>query len=224
MTTLRHTAFVLCSMTVIWGACTSSAFAQCGVGGDCCAAHLSPSCDDVDCCQEICAVDPFCCNTEWDNSCAGQAFDLCFELPAGAVDARRDPFAGANVWPALPGFREAVGGYYAAVFELGRRLLRGLGRRRQANDGRAIQQLYQMLPPDNAFDFRQPFLIMRQHLVAGNLVLLQFTNHVAIVGRCQVALFGDLGRDGLHFTLQLREPLMSQARQLFGRIVNAEIC
>jgi isopenicillin N synthase-like dioxygenase len=54
-----------------------------------------------------------------------ESFDLCFELPAGAVDARRDPFAGANVWPALPGFREAVAGYYAAVFELGQRLLRG---------------------------------------------------------------------------------------------------
>jgi isopenicillin N synthase-like dioxygenase len=54
-----------------------------------------------------------------------ESFDLCFELPPGSVDARRDPFAGANVWPALPGFREAVGGYYRAVFELGQRLLRG---------------------------------------------------------------------------------------------------
>jgi isopenicillin N synthase-like dioxygenase len=54
-----------------------------------------------------------------------ESFDLCFELPDGAEDARRDPFAGANVWPALPGFREAVGSYYAAVFELGRRLLSG---------------------------------------------------------------------------------------------------
>jgi isopenicillin N synthase-like dioxygenase len=69
-----------------------------------------------------------------------ESFDLCFELPtancqlpaanspelpAGAVESRRNPFAGANVWPALPGFREAVGSYYAAVFELGRRLLSG---------------------------------------------------------------------------------------------------
>lgn len=54
-----------------------------------------------------------------------ESFDLCFELPPGAEDARRDPFAGANVWPDLPGFREAVAGYYRAVFELGQRLLRG---------------------------------------------------------------------------------------------------
>jgi isopenicillin N synthase-like dioxygenase len=54
-----------------------------------------------------------------------EAFDLCFELPDGALDARDNPFAGPNVWPALPGFREAVGAYYAAVFALGCQLLRG---------------------------------------------------------------------------------------------------
>jgi isopenicillin N synthase-like dioxygenase len=51
-----------------------------------------------------------------------ESFDLCFELPG---DTRTHPFAGPNVWPALPGFRDAVGAYYAAVFELGQRLLRG---------------------------------------------------------------------------------------------------
>jgi isopenicillin N synthase-like dioxygenase len=51
-----------------------------------------------------------------------ESFDLCFEL---AGDTRQHPFAGPNVWPSLPGFREAVSAYYDAVFELGRRLLRG---------------------------------------------------------------------------------------------------
>lgn len=54
-----------------------------------------------------------------------EAFDLCFEPPAGMADTRDNPFAGPNVWPELPGFREAVGRYYAEVFELGCRLLRG---------------------------------------------------------------------------------------------------
>jgi isopenicillin N synthase-like dioxygenase len=54
-----------------------------------------------------------------------ESFDLCFEQAREALGARRDPFAGPNVWPSLPGFREAVSTYYAAVFELGRRLLRG---------------------------------------------------------------------------------------------------
>jgi isopenicillin N synthase-like dioxygenase len=51
-----------------------------------------------------------------------ESFDLCFELPN---DQRDHPFAGPNVWPELPGFREAVSAYYGAVFELGCRLLRG---------------------------------------------------------------------------------------------------
>ncbi|HYQ15018.1 MAG TPA: 2OG-Fe(II) oxygenase family protein [Polyangiaceae bacterium] len=51
-----------------------------------------------------------------------ESFDLCFEQRAPALP---HPFAGANVWPALPGFREAVSRYYDAVFELGQTLLRG---------------------------------------------------------------------------------------------------
>src|SRR3954470_21339682 len=54
-----------------------------------------------------------------------ESFDLCFESPDGAAPAREHPFAGANVWPELPGFKAAVSGYYDAVFELGRTLLRG---------------------------------------------------------------------------------------------------
>lgn len=54
-----------------------------------------------------------------------EAFDLCFEPPEPDAAPPGNPFAGPNVWPALPGFREAVAGYYAAVFELGRRLLSG---------------------------------------------------------------------------------------------------
>lgn len=54
-----------------------------------------------------------------------EAFDLCFEAPDGALPLRPNPFSGANVWPALPGFREAVAAYYAAVFALGRTLLHG---------------------------------------------------------------------------------------------------
>jgi isopenicillin N synthase-like dioxygenase len=54
-----------------------------------------------------------------------EAFDLCFEAPAADVSLRPNPFSGANVWPPLPGFREAVAAYYAAVFALGRKLLQG---------------------------------------------------------------------------------------------------
>jgi hypothetical protein len=42
-------------------------------GGDCCAPHSGPGCDDAACEAEICAFDPFCCATAWDDLCAGAA-------------------------------------------------------------------------------------------------------------------------------------------------------
>lgn len=48
---------------------------QCGSGfaGDCCAPHGSPYCDQLACCELVCSVDSFCCNTVWDSACAAQA-------------------------------------------------------------------------------------------------------------------------------------------------------
>ena len=37
----------------------------------------TPGCNDLACCQAVCAADPFCCNVEWDSICAGDAADLC---------------------------------------------------------------------------------------------------------------------------------------------------
>jgi hypothetical protein len=52
----------------------------CGVSGtgDCCEAQTnSPFCEDEECCNLICAADPFCCNTNWDGLCAGAAQAQC---------------------------------------------------------------------------------------------------------------------------------------------------
>ncbi|MHC4908152.1 MAG: S8 family serine peptidase, partial [Planctomycetota bacterium] len=38
---------------------------------------VTPGCEDLQCCQTICAIDPFCCETQWDGTCAAQANDLC---------------------------------------------------------------------------------------------------------------------------------------------------
>ncbi len=55
----------------------------CGPGaGDCCSANGTPGCDDADCCNTVCAVDPFCCNVSWDSICAEEAEDLCGGLCA----------------------------------------------------------------------------------------------------------------------------------------------
>jgi len=57
----------------------SAAFAQCGdpAAGDCCAANGTPFCSDAECCNQICAADPFCCNTQWDQICANAANASC---------------------------------------------------------------------------------------------------------------------------------------------------
>jgi hypothetical protein len=50
----------------------------CGPGsGDCCSDNGTPGCDDVTCCEAVCAVDPFCCETSWDGICADEAADMC---------------------------------------------------------------------------------------------------------------------------------------------------
>jgi hypothetical protein len=59
-----------------FGCCGS--VSQCpGAGGDCCIANGTPGCDDVECCESVCAIDPFCCDISWDSICAGEAQSLC---------------------------------------------------------------------------------------------------------------------------------------------------
>lgn len=63
-------AFVLCLQP--------EARAQCGVNpGNCCFAHPGRGCIEPSCCQEVCAIDPFCCSTSWDALCASRAQANC---------------------------------------------------------------------------------------------------------------------------------------------------
>ena len=44
----------------------------CGPGaGPCSESNGTPGCDDVECCNRVCDLDPFCCDEEWDEFCAG---------------------------------------------------------------------------------------------------------------------------------------------------------
>jgi hypothetical protein len=50
------------------------------LAGDCCspnptAAPTIPACSNEVCCASVCACDAFCCNTEWDDACAGLGFN-----------------------------------------------------------------------------------------------------------------------------------------------------
>jgi hypothetical protein len=52
----------------------------CATGaGDCFVASPTgaPGCGDPDCCNDTCAVDPFCCDVQWDAECAGLAKGAC---------------------------------------------------------------------------------------------------------------------------------------------------
>ncbi len=50
--------------------------------GPCYYAHKTVGCNDVDCCQTVCVVDPSCCDTQWDSACAAEAIDLCATPPS----------------------------------------------------------------------------------------------------------------------------------------------
>lgn len=68
------------------------------VSGDCFSPHGNPSCDTFECCSAVCAIDPFCCATEWDTACAVFAGQFCRSTPGTCGD----PGAG-NCFESHPG-------------------------------------------------------------------------------------------------------------------------
>jgi hypothetical protein len=53
-----------------------------GEGGACCQPNGSTGCDDITCCDIVCADDYLCCDPSngWDSICVGIAEDLCGNL------------------------------------------------------------------------------------------------------------------------------------------------
>jgi hypothetical protein len=81
-----------CCDTAWDAACAQQANAQCpgctppcGNGGDCCVPQPTPGCVDEACCDAVCAGDPFCCVSLWDNACAEQAMEICAGCAADCV-------------------------------------------------------------------------------------------------------------------------------------------
>lgn len=66
--------------------CTNSA-------EDCCTEHDEPACNDEECCNLVCAEDPFCCSNEWDGACVNIAEELCQATCPGPLPCG-DPCAG----------------------------------------------------------------------------------------------------------------------------------
>lgn len=68
------------------GACASEALSACLGGnvctgepacGNCVTTGHGTGCEFPDCQNAVCANDPYCCDTQWDGACVGEAFDTC---------------------------------------------------------------------------------------------------------------------------------------------------
>jgi len=65
--------------------CLQCGGSTCPGTGSCYVVHGTPGCSDSDCCETVCAVDIFCCNTSWDQICVNEALDLCGNCGDGAA-------------------------------------------------------------------------------------------------------------------------------------------
>ncbi len=58
--------------------------------GDCNVANGTPGCSDAACCEAVCAVDSYCCDTAWDSTCAGYVGTYCSGGGGGGGDLPND--------------------------------------------------------------------------------------------------------------------------------------
>jgi len=69
-----------------------------GMNEDCCTEQMSPGCTDVGIQDCVCALDPYCCDTQWDSTCVGRVgADLCG--PACDPDDADGPCCSGNGTP-----------------------------------------------------------------------------------------------------------------------------
>jgi hypothetical protein len=72
-------------------ACADAASESCvvcddgGGEGSCCEAKATAGCGDITCQQIVCASDPFCCSSAWDQLCADAAGDSCVVCGGGGA-------------------------------------------------------------------------------------------------------------------------------------------
>ena len=106
---------------------------------------------------------------------------------------------------------------------MGRGLLSGFCSRGKADDAGTIREREQVFASDNVFDIGQPLVVQGHDFAGLELFLFKRLDDIAVVGRGQISLFGDLSRNGLHLGLYLGEGLVSEALQLVGSVVDAEV-
>ncbi len=62
--------------------CANTALVDCGncgtaAAGSAYSVNGSPGCANLACCEEVCILDPYCCDTTWDGPCVSDAFENC---------------------------------------------------------------------------------------------------------------------------------------------------
>jgi hypothetical protein len=75
------TAFLGCALEAAAGG--GSLPPNCPASGSCFSEHAWPGCNRASCCDEVCATDPFCCESQWDAICAKEADAICVASPFG---------------------------------------------------------------------------------------------------------------------------------------------
>jgi hypothetical protein len=74
----------ICVQEAIDKGCVEAATCPPGANNNCFNPQdSSPGCNDVECCNAVCAVDPFCCETAWDSICAQEAQAMCGNAACG---------------------------------------------------------------------------------------------------------------------------------------------
>lgn len=77
-TLVRSSSLVACAVLV-------PAVAVSAGSSSCCSPGASSGCDDATCEKAVCAIDPFCCDSNWDDLCAIEAAELCAVCGGGPV-------------------------------------------------------------------------------------------------------------------------------------------
>lgn len=86
---IHATEFQSVSLILVFGLFVSILPAEteagCPGSGDCCSIHSGSGCDDISCCEEVCAADFFCCFLDWTGDCVSLAEQLCGSTCGGST-------------------------------------------------------------------------------------------------------------------------------------------
>ena len=67
-------------------------------GAACCEGTATVGCEDAECCNLVCSIDPFCCDTLWDGICGSEAKQYCSYCGGTKPVPANDNCADAPTW------------------------------------------------------------------------------------------------------------------------------